>query len=161
MVNCGFVNAVQKPDVLMSSAGRNDDTNNPKVGSVQRTAMTSAAIVAPRLLRRFFVRRNALPVGELVCGPIPCVVRASAEVALQLTPRPRMGERVSYYIMAKLPGKSSDWQRARALALYDPQTAPYDPDYYADKLEDWIVRYGTFLGVKPLGDNQGELFGEM
>jgi DNA polymerase elongation subunit (family B) len=87
--------------------------------------------------------------------------RASAEVALQLTPRPRMGERVSYYIMAKLPGKSSDWQRARALALYDPQTAPYDPDYYADKLEDWIVRYGTFLGVKPLGDNQGELFGEM
>jgi hypothetical protein len=72
-----------------------------------------------------------------------------------------MGERVSYYIMAKLPGKRSDWQRARALALYDPQTAPYDPDYYADKLEDWIVRYGTFLGVKPLGDNQGELFGEM
>ena len=86
--------------------------------------------------------------------------RASAEAALQLTPRPRMGERVSYYIMAKLPGKSSDWQRARALALFDPETAPYDPSYYADKLEEWIVRYGTFLGLKPLGDKQGELFGD-
>ncbi len=83
--------------------------------------------------------------------------RASAEVALQLTPRPRMGERVSYYITAKAKGKTSDWQRARALSLYDAVAAPYDPDYYADKLDDWIVRYGTFLGVKPLGDGQGEL----
>ena len=83
--------------------------------------------------------------------------RASAEVALQLTPRPRMGERVSYYITAKAKGKTSDWQRARALALYDAATAPYDPDYYADKLDDWLERYGNFIGVKPLGDGQGEL----
>jgi DNA polymerase elongation subunit (family B) len=83
--------------------------------------------------------------------------RASAEVALQLTPRPRMGERVSYYIMAKAKGKTSDWQRARALALYDAATAPYDPNYYLEKLDDWLERYGTFLGVKPLGDGQGEL----
>jgi DNA polymerase elongation subunit (family B) len=83
--------------------------------------------------------------------------RASAEVALQLTPRPRMGERVSYYITAKAKGKTSDWQRARALALYDAATAPYDPNYYLEKLDDWLERYGTFLGVKPLGDGQGEL----
>ena len=83
--------------------------------------------------------------------------RASAEVALQLTPRPRMGERVSYYITAKVKGKTSDWQRARALALYDATAAPYDPDYYLDKLEDWIERYGVFLGAKPRGDGQGEL----
>ncbi len=83
--------------------------------------------------------------------------RASAEVALQLTPRPRMGERVSYYITAKAKGKTSDWQRARALSLYDAATAPYDPDYYADKLDDWLERYGGFLGVKPRGDGQGEL----
>jgi DNA polymerase I len=83
--------------------------------------------------------------------------RASAEVALQVTPRPRMGERVSYYITAKAKGKTSDWQRAKALALYDPASAPYDPDYYLEKLDDWIERYGTFLGVKPLGDGQGEL----
>ena len=83
--------------------------------------------------------------------------RASAEVALQLSPRPRMGERVSYYITAKAKGKSSDWQRARALSLYDPVAAPYDPAYYADKLDDWLERYGRFIGVKPLGDGQGEL----
>jgi DNA polymerase elongation subunit (family B) len=83
--------------------------------------------------------------------------RASAEVALQMSPRPRMGERVSYYITAKAKGKTSDWQRARALALYDATTAPYDPEYYADKLDDWLERYGNFIGVKPLGDGQGEL----
>ena len=83
--------------------------------------------------------------------------RASAEVALQLSPRPRMGERVSYYITAKAKGKTSDWQRARALSLYDPAAAPYDPTYYADKLDDWLERYGRFIGVKPLGDGQGEL----
>jgi DNA polymerase elongation subunit (family B) len=83
--------------------------------------------------------------------------RASAEVALQLTPRPRMGERVSYYITAKAKGRTSDWQRARALALYDAQAAPYDPGYYADKLDDWAERYGSFIGVKPVGDGQGEL----
>src|ERR1035437_1108711 len=83
--------------------------------------------------------------------------RASAEVALQLVPRPRMGERVSYYITAKAKGKTSDWQRARALALYDEVNAPYDPQYYTDKLDDWLVRYGSFLGVKAPGDSQGEL----
>jgi DNA polymerase elongation subunit (family B) len=83
--------------------------------------------------------------------------RASAEVALQLMPRPRMGERVSYYLTAKAKGKASDWQRARALVLYDAASAPYDPNYYLEKLDDWVERYGTFLGVKPLGDGQGEL----
>jgi hypothetical protein len=68
-----------------------------------------------------------------------------------------MGERVSYYITAKAKGKTSDWQRARALSLYDPLAAPYDPAYYADKLDDWLERYGRFIGVKPLGDGQGEL----
>ena len=85
--------------------------------------------------------------------------RASAEAALQLTPRPRMGERVSYYITAKAKGKTSDWQRARALALHDASAAPYDPGYYTDKLDDWLERYGSFLGVKPAVSDQGELFG--
>jgi DNA polymerase elongation subunit (family B) len=86
--------------------------------------------------------------------------RASAEVALQVTPRPRMGERVSYYITAKAKGKTSDWQRARALALHDAAVAPYDPGYYLEKIDDWVERYGSFLGVKPLPSAQGELFGE-
>lgn len=84
--------------------------------------------------------------------------RASAEAALQLNPRPRMGERVAYYILPKVKGRTSDWQRARPLALYDASTAPYDPDYYLKKIDDWLDRYGAFLGVKPGDSNQGDLF---
>jgi DNA polymerase I len=83
--------------------------------------------------------------------------RASAEAALQLSPRPRMGDRVTYYITPKQKGRPSDWQRARPVALYDAATAPYDPTYYAGKLDDWLERYGSFLGVKPAGGIQGEL----
>jgi DNA polymerase elongation subunit (family B) len=84
--------------------------------------------------------------------------RASAEAALLMTPRPRMGERVPYYITVKQKGKTSDWQRARPVCLYDARQAPYDPDYYIKKLDEWLERYGPFLGVKPAGGEQGELF---
>lgn len=83
--------------------------------------------------------------------------RASAEVALQMNPRPRMGERVSYYILPRAKGQTSDWQRARPVAIYDPVKAPYDPKYYLDKLDDWQERYGSFLGLQPRGGEQGEL----
>jgi DNA polymerase elongation subunit (family B) len=83
--------------------------------------------------------------------------RAAAEAALQLSPRPRMGERVSYYITPRQKGRTSDWQRARPVDLYDPAAAPYDPAYYLAKLDDWLERYGPLLGVKPPGGVQGEL----
>jgi DNA polymerase, archaea type len=83
--------------------------------------------------------------------------RAAAEVALQLNPRPRMGDRVSYYVTARAKGQTTDWQRARPAALHDPVRAPYDPDFYVKKLEDWLERYGSFLGVQP-SKPQGELF---
>jgi len=86
--------------------------------------------------------------------------RAAAEAALQLTPRPRMGERVAYYIGPKSKGRTNDWQRARPVELFDAAAAPYDPVYYTDKLDDWLKRYGPFLGVKPAeppGETQGEL----
>jgi DNA polymerase, archaea type len=86
--------------------------------------------------------------------------RASAEAALQMSPRPRMGERVTYYITPKQKGKTSDWQRARPLVLHDPVSAPYDPEHYAGKLDDWLERYGKFIGVSPApptDDRQGEL----
>ncbi len=73
--------------------------------------------------------------------------RAAAEVALQMNPRPRMGERVSYYIVPKAKGQTSDWQRARPLSAYDPVQAPYDPVYYLEKIDDWLERYGRFLGI--------------
>ncbi len=86
--------------------------------------------------------------------------RAAAEVALQLTPRPRMGERLSYYITPKSKGRTNDWQRARPVSLFDAASAPYDSDYYNGKLDDWLERYGPFLGVeppKPSDEGQGEL----
>ncbi len=85
--------------------------------------------------------------------------RASAEAALKLSPRPRMGDRIVYYMAASNQGRGSDWQRARALALYDAVNAPYDAGYYLDKLNDWMERYGSFLGVTPPPPHgvQGEL----
>ena len=84
--------------------------------------------------------------------------RASAEAALLMEPKPRMGERVVYYLIPKQPGKTSDWQRARPVGRYDLVQAPYDPEYYLEKLDDWLERYGGFLGVKPTGGVQDELF---
>ncbi len=84
--------------------------------------------------------------------------RAAAEAALQLTPRPRMGERVTYYVTARTKTRTSDWQRSRPLELFDPVEAPYDADYYTEKLNDWLERYGTFLGVSAPTQVQGELF---
>jgi DNA polymerase I len=77
--------------------------------------------------------------------------RAAAEAALQMRNRPRMGERVTYYILQKRPGENADWQRARPLEQFDPVNAPYDPHYYLEKLNDWITRYGPFISVKPTG----------
>jgi hypothetical protein len=67
-----------------------------------------------------------------------------------------MGDRVAYYITAKVKGRSSDWQRARPLELFDAVAAPYDADNYLGKLDDWLERYGSFLGLKRPAD-QGEL----
>jgi DNA polymerase elongation subunit (family B) len=80
--------------------------------------------------------------------------RAAAEVALQMTPRPRMGERVSYFIGPKAKGLTADWQRARPLAAHDPAAAPYDSVYYLGKIDDWLERYGRFLGIRPQAAQQ-------
>ena len=75
--------------------------------------------------------------------------RASLEVALKISPQPKMGERVSYYILPREKGQTSDWQRARPLDDYNPATAPYDPKYYLKKLDDWEKRYAPFLELEP------------
>ena len=86
--------------------------------------------------------------------------RATGEVALKMDPRPRMGDRVSYYIQPREKGQISDWQRARPLTDFDLKTAPYDPKYYLKKLEDWAKRYGGFLEAEKLepSSDQGMLF---
>ena len=109
------------------------------------------------------IRRGELPVAELAKSEVlsqnPDAYerwiadggkprRASAEAALQMTPRPRMGERISYYVAHSSRGES-DWQRAKPLAAYDSAKAPYDPSYYLEKLDDWVDRYRALLGIKP------------
>ena len=86
--------------------------------------------------------------------------RASAEVALMMTPRPRMGDRITYYILPKQRGQTSDWQRARPIGDFDAAVAGYDPKYYLKKLEDWVKRYEPFLDAAKLTppDEQGSLF---
>ena len=83
--------------------------------------------------------------------------RAAAEVALQMSPPPRMGDRVSYFVTIKGKGRTADWQRAQPVSSYDPLKVPYDPVYYTKKLDDWLERYGPFLGM-PSAPAQGELF---
>jgi len=83
--------------------------------------------------------------------------RASAEAALKMNPRPRMGERVAYYIVPKQKGQTSDWQRSRPVEMFDATSAPYDESYYLEKIDDWVERYGKFIGATPVGDGQGDL----
>jgi len=71
--------------------------------------------------------------------------RASLEVALQTDPMPKMGERVTYYILPKEKGVTSDWQRARNISEFDSMQFPYDPKYYTKKIDAWIKRYNEFL----------------
>jgi hypothetical protein len=52
-VNDGFTNTVHQPVLFESAPGRNDVTNSPKVGIVQKIAMMTAAIVAPLEVSRF------------------------------------------------------------------------------------------------------------
>lgn len=80
--------------------------------------------------------------------------RAAGEVALRLEPRPRLGERVSYFIAPARPGETADWQRARPIAAYDAEKNPYDPAYYLGKVEDWVQRYGRFAGLRPSSEQQ-------
>jgi len=84
--------------------------------------------------------------------------RASLEVALTMTPPPRQGEAVTYYIAPGAKNSAPDWQRARAIDSFDPVKAPYDPGYYLEKLDDWVERYKTFLAPTASGvPVQGEL----
>lgn len=83
--------------------------------------------------------------------------RASLEVALKMSPSPKMGQRVSYYIPVSEKARLPDWQRALPLDSYDPQNLPFDPVYYTKKLNAWIKRYGEFL-EDDKEDPQGELF---
>ena len=84
--------------------------------------------------------------------------RASAEVALMMGDRVRMGDRVSYFISPREKGKTADWQRALPVSHFDKDSCPYDPKYYVKKLNDWRKRYAPFHPKLSEDPNQGSLF---
>ncbi|MBC2604839.1 DNA polymerase domain-containing protein [Pelagicoccus albus] len=84
--------------------------------------------------------------------------RASLEVALKMEKAVGMGDRVSYYILPKKKGQSTNWQRAYPADDYDPENAPYDADFYLKKLEEWRERYAQFCPALKETAGQGELF---
>jgi DNA polymerase I len=71
--------------------------------------------------------------------------RASLEVALQMSPPPRMGERVTYYLAAREKGQTAEWQRAVPIDQFEPILRGYDAKTYLKKLADWRKRYSDFL----------------
>jgi len=72
--------------------------------------------------------------------------RAALEVALKITPQPKMGERVRYYIGPKEgKGQNADWQRAIPLEMGTEAKIPYDPGYYLKKLQVWYLRFAPYL----------------
>ncbi len=84
--------------------------------------------------------------------------RASAEVALLLGERVRMGDRVSYYIGPKEKGQTANWQRAQPIEWYGNDGPPYDPTFYLKKLDDWRKRYDPFHVQLGKNGAQKELF---
>ena len=81
--------------------------------------------------------------------------RASAEAALQMERRPGLGDKVSYYLIPKERGRSSDWQRARPVERYDPVHAPYDAAAYVEKIDEWLTRYAAFVSPEELAKARG------
>lgn len=71
--------------------------------------------------------------------------RAALEVALKMTPVPKTGDKVFYYIAQGEKSRLPDWQQARSIDQYDPEKLPFDKKYYLKKLEDWYKRYKEFI----------------
>jgi hypothetical protein len=67
--------------------------------------------------------------------------RASLEVALRMTPLPKAGDRVRYFIGPKQKGMAAMWQRAFPVESHDALACPYDPGTYLKKLEEWEEKY--------------------
>ena len=81
-MNDGSTNTVHHPVDCTSAPGRNEVTNNPNVGIVQKKAMMIAAIVAPLEVRRLRAIASFLRVSRATCR----AVRVSAIGSMMSTP---------------------------------------------------------------------------
>lgn len=109
-----------------------------------RTRLEEQAIPVEDLARGEYLSQSPAAYAKSV-GQKGKSRRAALEVALRMDPPPKMGERVRFYITPGETKRTPEWQRARPLADYDPQQAPYDPAYYQKRLESWLDRYADLL----------------
>jgi DNA polymerase elongation subunit (family B) len=126
-----------------------------------RTGLRAKSVDVKRLTKTEFLSVSPDTYREMIeIGDKPR--RAAAEAALKMAQAPRQGEPVTYYITTGEKKRAPDWQRARPIEMYDAAKAPYDPDYYLRKLDDWVERYAGFLEPAASGNaekqpEQGEL----
>ncbi len=133
-----------------------DDESPLVLAEKFRTAIDSRSMDIGRLAKSEYLSQSPEKYREKVeNGGKPR--RASLEVALQMNPQPKMGQRVTYYIPIADKPRLPDWQRALPVDSYNPEELPYDPAYYKKKLDAWIKRYSEYL-LDEEENPQGELF---
>lgn len=120
--------------------------DEPVLTAWQRFAeqIEDGSMPVKRLLKGEYLSLNPSAYAEkMAAGGKPR--RAALEVALQMDPQPRAGDKVSYFIGPKAKGQTADWQRAHPPEHFDPVTCPYDPGTYLKKLKEWRKRYASFI----------------
>jgi DNA polymerase, archaea type len=123
-----------------------------------RTALRERTIEVRRLAKTEFLSLSPETYREVIDLGGKKPRRAALEAALKMARPPRQGEPVTYYIAPGDKPRAPDWQRARPLEAYDAARAPYDPDYYLRKLDEWAERYAEFLQPGAIAQpKQGEL----
>ena len=117
-----------------------------KLAEEYRSAIDAHTMPVERLAKSEFLSQNPEKYKDAVeISAKPR--RASLEVALTMSPMPRMGERVQYFIAPGEKAREPDWKRACALNQFDPKHKSYDSAYYGKKLDDWLKRYAAFINT--------------
>ena len=131
------------------------ETSDPvRLAETYRTAIEAHTMPIERLARSEFLSQNPEKYKDAVeISAKPR--RASLEVALTMSPMPRMGDRVQYYVTMGEKARDPDWKRARSIEQFDASSAPYDAAYYTKKLDEWLKRYSSFIHTDT---RQGLLF---
>ena len=80
--------------------------------------------------------------------------RASLEAASLLERPVQSGDRMAYYITYGEKKRMADWQLARPLEQYDPESQPYNVDHYLKKLNEWEKRYRDYLSDPERGSTE-------
>lgn len=139
--------------LIYALLGASSEKPEAKLESL-RTAIRDGSLPVERLAKKEYLSLSPEKYREQVENEGKSR-RASLEAAAQLDRPMKSGDQIAYYITRGEKKRTPDWQVARPIEAFDPETQPYDPDYYLRKLDDWEKRYGDFLKTAA---EQGELF---